>query len=54
VGNTKSLGLDDWQTEIGAAQAAGIDAFALNMASRDATNNIALLRAFTTANNMGF
>jgi hypothetical protein len=54
VGNTKSLGLDDWRTEIGAAQAAGIDAFALNMASGDATNDIALRKAFTAADDMGF
>jgi putative Mn2+ efflux pump MntP len=54
VGNTKSLGLDNWRHEIMAAQAAGIDAFALNMASGVATNDIALPKAFTTADDMGF
>ncbi|KAL2844872.1 glycosyl hydrolase family 71-domain-containing protein [Aspergillus pseudodeflectus] len=54
VGNTKSLSLDDWRTEIGAAQGAGIDAFALNMASDDSTNDIALPMAFTAADDMGF
>ncbi|KAL4885767.1 glycosyl hydrolase family 71-domain-containing protein [Aspergillus karnatakaensis] len=54
VGNTKSLGLDDWRTEIMAAQGAGIDAFALNMASGDPTNDIALPKAFTAAYDMGF
>jgi hypothetical protein len=37
-----------------AAQAAGIDAFVLNMASKDPTNNIALPMAFTAADDMGF
>ncbi|KAJ0413073.1 glycosyl hydrolase family 71-domain-containing protein [Aspergillus carlsbadensis] len=54
VGNTKSLGLDDWRHEIQAAQGAGIDAFALNMASGDSTNDIALPMAFTAADDMGF
>ncbi|KAF7182915.1 hypothetical protein CNMCM7691_002659 [Aspergillus felis] len=54
VGNTKSLGLVDWRHEIMAAQAAGIDAFVLNMASKDPTNNIALPMAFTAADDMGF
>ncbi|KAL5049507.1 glycosyl hydrolase family 71-domain-containing protein [Aspergillus fruticulosus] len=54
VGNTKSLGLDDWRTEIGLAQGAGIDAFVLNIANEDATNDIALPIAFTAAYDMGF
>jgi hypothetical protein len=54
VGNTKSLGLIDWRYEMQAAQAAGIDAFMLNMASKDPTNNIALPMAFTAADDMGF
>lgn len=54
VGNTKSPGLDDWRNEIIAGQAAGIDAFVLNMASKDATNNIALPMAFTAAHDMRF
>jgi phosphoglycolate phosphatase-like HAD superfamily hydrolase len=54
VGNTKSLGLIDWRHEMQAAQAAGIDAFVLNMASKDPTNNIALPMAFTAADDMGF
>ncbi|KAL4994735.1 glycosyl hydrolase family 71-domain-containing protein [Aspergillus recurvatus] len=54
VGNAKSLGLDDWRTEIGLAQGAGIDAFVLNIANEDATNGIALPIAFTAAYDMGF
>ncbi|KAL4929521.1 glycosyl hydrolase family 71-domain-containing protein [Aspergillus undulatus] len=54
VGNTKSLGLNDWRTEIGLAQGAGIDAFVLNIANEDATNDIALPIAFTAAYDMGF
>ncbi|KAF9885582.1 hypothetical protein FE257_012788 [Aspergillus nanangensis] len=54
VSNTKSLGLDDWRTEIGLAQGAGIDAFVLNIANEDSTNNIAIPIAFTAAYDMGF
>jgi hypothetical protein len=54
VGNTKSLGLDDWRTEIGLAQGAGIDAFVLNITNEDSTNDIALPIAFTAAYDMGF
>ncbi|KAL3488023.1 glycosyl hydrolase family 71-domain-containing protein [Aspergillus germanicus] len=54
VGNTKSLGLDDWRTEIGLAQGAGIDAFVLNIANEDSTNDIAIPIAFTAAYDMGF
>ncbi|KAL4816732.1 hypothetical protein BDW67DRAFT_184555 [Aspergillus spinulosporus] len=42
------------RTEIVLAQDAGIDAFVLNIANEDATNDIALLIAFTAANDMGF
>ncbi|EAL86742.1 glycoside hydrolase family 71 protein [Aspergillus fumigatus Af293] len=54
VGNTKSLGLIDWRHEMQAAQAAGIDAFVLNMANKDPTNDIALPMAFTAADDIGF
>ncbi|KAK4096835.1 carbohydrate-binding module family 24 protein [Parathielavia hyrcaniae] len=54
VGNTKAFGLDDWKREIRLAQQAGIDAFALNMANNDATNNIALPLAFDAAASRGF
>ncbi|PKX88853.1 uncharacterized protein P174DRAFT_464602 [Aspergillus novofumigatus IBT 16806] len=54
VGNTKSLGLIDWRHKMQAAQAAGIDAFVLNMANKDPTNDIALPMAFTAADDIGF
>lgn len=54
VGNTKAFGLGDWKHEIQLAQEAGIDAFALNMANNDTTNNIALPLAFDAATALGF
>ena len=54
MGNTKAFGLDDWAHEIQLAQEAGIDAFALNMANNDATNNVALPLAFNAATTLGF
>lgn len=54
MGNTKSFGLDDWKHEIRLAQEAGIDAFALNMANNDNTNNMALPLAFDAATALGF
>jgi hypothetical protein len=46
--------LDDWKTEIILAKQAGIDAFALNMASNDTTNEVALPLAFNAANDLAF
>ncbi|KAL2126801.1 hypothetical protein VTI74DRAFT_213 [Chaetomium olivicolor] len=54
VGNTKSFGLEDWKHEIQLAKDAYIDAFALNMASNDATNNVGLPLAFSAAEALGF
>lgn len=54
MGNTKAFALNDWTQAIQLAQAAGIDAFALNMANNDSTNDMALPLAFTAANNLGF
>ena len=54
MGNTKLLDTDDWSQEIKAAQDAGIDAFVLNMANRDSTNDIALPKAFSAADAQGF
>ncbi|KAK4100216.1 glycoside hydrolase family 71 protein [Parathielavia hyrcaniae] len=54
VGNTKLFGLGDWQNEIQLAQSAGIDAFALNMAQGDTTNDVALPLAFSAAASLGF
>jgi hypothetical protein len=46
--------LDDWKKEIILAKQAGIDAFALNMASNDTTNEAALPLAFNAANDLAF
>lgn len=49
VGNTKAFSMDDWAHEMTLAKNAGIDAFALNMANNDSTNDIALPLAFSAA-----
>ncbi|KAK4096690.1 carbohydrate-binding module family 24 protein [Parathielavia hyrcaniae] len=49
VTNTKSFGLDDWKNEIQLAKRASIDAFALDMASDDPANDVALPLAFDAA-----
>ncbi|KAL2126620.1 hypothetical protein VTI74DRAFT_527 [Chaetomium olivicolor] len=54
VGNTKAFGLDDWKHEIQLAQDAQIDAFALNMANDDSTNDAALPLAFNAAEALNF
>jgi hypothetical protein len=54
VGNTVSFTQDDWTQQINLAKGAGIDAFALNMASQDTTNDQALPLAFAAAESVGF
>lgn len=54
VGNTASYNISDWQYDIEAAQAAHIDAFALNIATGDSTNDAQLPNAFAAANDLGF
>ncbi|KAF7537072.1 hypothetical protein G7054_g4064 [Neopestalotiopsis clavispora] len=54
VGNTGQYGTADWETDISAAKAAKIDAFALNMAQGDSVNGPALEQAFQVAKAQGF
>jgi hypothetical protein len=54
VGNTENFTEADWRTQIGLAQTAKIDAFALNMAKDEATTNAQLPSAFTAAEALGF
>ncbi|KAH8904986.1 putative alpha-1,3-glucanase [Coniochaeta sp. PMI_546] len=54
VGNTALFQQSDWEHEMSHAKSAGIDAFALNMAYNDTTNDIALPMAFAAASTVGF
>ncbi|KAJ8112809.1 hypothetical protein OPT61_g4911 [Boeremia exigua] len=54
VGNTESFKVDDWKREMSLAQAAHIDAFALNMAYDDYVLNNQLPNAFAAAESLGF
>lgn len=54
MGNTASFSISDWRNDIKAAQAAHIDAFALNMAYDDDTNGPSLVNAFAAAESLGF
>jgi hypothetical protein len=54
VGNTPNFTQPDWATNIGLAQTAHIDAFALNMAAGDTTNAIQVPLAFAAAEAKGF
>jgi hypothetical protein len=54
VTNSQNYTIDDWKTDIGLAQAAHIDAFALNMAWEDPVNVPAVSLAFQAANALGF
>lgn len=51
--NTANYTLHDWEDDIKKARDASIDAFALNMAYGDPTNEIALPMAFEAATNVG-
>ncbi|KAF7137072.1 hypothetical protein CNMCM5793_006960 [Aspergillus hiratsukae] len=54
VSNTAGYAVTDWENEITLAMDAHIDAFALNMAYNDDTNDSQLPNAFTAAQNLGF
>ncbi|KAJ9367746.1 CAZyme family GH71 and CBM24 [Paecilomyces variotii] len=54
VTNAGNYTPDNWSTDMKHAQDAHIDAFALNMAYDDPANMIALPKAFTAADSMGF
>lgn len=54
MGNTKTFTVNDWATQIDLAKTAGIDAFALNMANNDSTNDVQLPLAFSAAQQKGF
>ncbi|RAL62377.1 hypothetical protein DID88_004943 [Monilinia fructigena] len=53
MGNTAHHTTDNWATDIQTAQAAGIDAFALNIASGDTNTPVQIANAFTAATNLG-
>lgn len=46
--------MDDWKEQISLAQAAGIDAFALNMAYDDYVLQLQIPNAFNAAEALGF
>jgi len=54
VGNTESYTIDTWRDEIRLAQAAHVDAFALNIAKDEPVNRPQLSNAFSAANALGF
>lgn len=54
MGNTASFSIGDWQNDIKEAQAAHIDAFALNIAYDDSSNGPSLENAFAAAEDLGF
>jgi hypothetical protein len=54
VGNTPSFTKADWATNIALAKSAHIDAFALNIAHGDSTNNAQVPLAFAAAEAGGF
>lgn len=53
VSNTASFSQSDWESDIKLAKAAGIDAFALNMANNEDTTRTSLPKAFAAANVVG-
>lgn len=54
MGNNASFSINDRQNDIKAAQAAYIDAFALDMAYHDSTNGLFLENAFARAGDLSF
>ncbi|TGO10087.1 hypothetical protein BTUL_0144g00010 [Botrytis tulipae] len=54
VGNTPSFTQADWATNIALAKSVHIDAFALNMAQGDSTNDAQIPLAFAAAEASGF
>ncbi|GFF43033.1 mutanase Pc12g07500 [Aspergillus lentulus] len=54
VGNTARYTVSDWKNDISLAQDAHIDAFALNIAHGEATNDKSIADAFAAAESLGF
>ncbi|KAL7658371.1 Glucan endo-1,3-alpha-glucosidase agn1 [Aspergillus niger] len=54
VTNSENYTVTDWEDDMKMAQNAHIDAFALNMAYLDKTNDASVAMAFTAANSVGF
>ena len=54
MGNTAEYTDSNWQTDIGLAKEAHIDAFALNIAHGELMNEASLERAFNAAKIAGF
>ncbi|KAK9334371.1 hypothetical protein LIPSTDRAFT_115799 [Lipomyces starkeyi NRRL Y-11557] len=54
VGNAANYSTSDWENDITLAQQVHIDAFALNIAYNDPTNDNSLLNAFLAAGSLGF
>lgn len=54
VGNANAYGQSDWVDDMRLAQAAGIDAFALNVGATDQTTTSQVPQAYTAAAQVGF
>lgn len=54
MGNTFAYGPSDWENDINLAKAAGIDAFALNIAAQTDYNDAQLNNAYRAAESLGF
>ena len=54
VGNADAYGQSDWVDDMQLAQAAGIDAFALNVGATDQTTTIQVPQAYAAAAKIGF
>ncbi|KAF4269299.1 hypothetical protein CNMCM8812_001541 [Aspergillus fumigatus] len=54
VTNSENYTLSDWESDMKLAKDAHIDAFAMNMAWKDSTNDHSLEMAFNAANSVGF
>lgn len=54
VTNSENYTVSDWESDMKLARDAHIDAFALNMAWKDGTNDASVKMAFTAANAVGF
>lgn len=54
VGNANAYGQSDWVDDMQLAQAAGIDAFALNVGATDQTTTTQVPQAYTAAAQIGF
>ena len=54
VGNANAYGQSDWVSDMRLAQAAGIDAFALNVGATDQTTTVQVPLAYAAAAQIGF